>query len=78
MPRIPGIIEARREVQEGDLALLGSCFVFIEMTRERVRRAVEITNMHGLLDPIDEFQLEIAKRIRKAQSVKSIKEIDHV
>lgn len=78
MPRIAGVIEARREAQEGQLAKLGRGLVFLGMARERVRRAVELTNMHGLLDPADEYLDEVARCIRDAQTVVPIKEIDHV
>ena len=68
MARIAGIIEARREAQEGQQFKLGRGLVFLGMARERVHRAIEMTQMHGLLDPADEYLAEVARCIRDAQA----------
>ena len=67
MSRIAGPAETQREKQEGDLASLGTCLVFIGMVRERVRLASKIIHKRGLLEPAVEDLTEIERRIRKVQ-----------
>lgn len=62
-------IENHLEKQEGIQAALGTCLVRIELVQMRLRRATEMTRRYELLDPASEDLNEVARSIKRVQSV---------
>lgn len=57
----------RLEITEGIMASLGNLLPILEMDQMRVTRAIELTNMRGLLEPVSHDIKDMSARIRRIQ-----------